>query len=245
VVVINNSTARRLFSGEYPVGKTISLREVFDPKESLEIIGVVRDAKYTDLREEMPAQLFLPLTQSTSPGIFVVLRSTVNPAALAVSLRQAIRQIDSQTSFAAIRTLEESVESTLVQERMMARLSALFGLVSLVLVCVGIYGVISYALSLRIKEIGIRIAVGASRAAVLGMVLREAAVLIGAGVALGLAAASATTRYLASLLYGLTPGDPATVMAMIAFLIAAGLFAAYVPAHRASRVNPVTALRLQ
>ncbi len=245
VVGLNQSAARLLFGGENPIGRRLCLGEKYDPARAREVVGLVRDAKYTDLREEIPPQLYIPLSQSSSPGIILAVRSKTSPAAILGPIRQAISSLGGKTGLIETMTLQENIDATLVQERMMARLSMMLGMLSLVLAVVGIYGIMSYSTARRTREIGIRMAVGATPWKVRRMVLGEAAAMVLAGLVAGLPVALAAGRYLESLLYGLPSGDPLTVLAVMMLLLLAGLTAAFLPARQASRIHPVTALRFE
>jgi ABC-type antimicrobial peptide transport system permease subunit len=242
-VLLNESAARFYFAGTSPIGRTFRLaRESTSPL--IEIVGVARDAKQRDLREPTARTVFLPLDQSPGAIGSIQIRSIGAASSLIPALRAAARSVSADAPISSIRTVREQVDANLSQERMIATLSTAFGALALFLAAVGLYGVISYSVSTRTGEIGIRMALGASAGSVLGLVGREAARLVLAGVAGGLGAAFVSTRFIEeSMLFGLTATDVATLaIATIALVAIAGL-AVLAPALRAARTNPSATLR--
>ena len=214
-----------------------------DPKApQREIIGVVGDAKYNDLKAEVEPTAYVPLR---GRGAHFELRTVTNPAGLIPAIRQVVRDLDSDLPIFDIRTQSEQIDQLLFNERLVARLSSLFGILALVLACVGLYGLLSYEVVRRRREIGIRMALGAHQRDVLRLVVGRGMALTGVGVVLGLAGAFAMTRYLASLLYGVKPIDPTTFGGITVLLISVALLACYVPARRATKVDPLVALRYE
>ena len=206
-------------------------------------MGVVQDAKYDNLRDPTPRMVYLPVAQGTGFAESIEVRTTNDPNALAPQIRQVLKQVSNSIVLRSMNTLEEQINGTLIQERLVAKLLGFFGLLALVLACVGLYGVMSYGVVRRTSEIGIRMALGARRTDVTSMVLRETLVLVIAGVALGVPAALASTHLLRSLLFGLTPTDPVTIGAMSVLMLGIAALAGYLPARRAARVDPMVALR--
>jgi predicted permease len=242
VAIIDQAEARYYFRDSNPVGRHITIA-----RQSREIVGVVKDAKYETLRERSHRTVYLPLFENPETWDVVLAVRTDHPsqaAALTAAIRHEVREfgrdIPVETS-----TLIDAVNETLTQERLVAMLSSFFGLLALLLVSVGLYGVMSYTVTRRTAEIGIRMALGARRADVLWLVLRETLVLLLAGAALGLPAALGAGRLISSMLFGLTPADSVTIVAAVAFLLAVATLAGYLPARRASRIDPMTALRYE
>jgi ABC-type antimicrobial peptide transport system permease subunit len=218
----------------------------FGSPAEFEIVGVVKEAKYNDLRESAPRMAYFPILQMKGEGLYVGeldVRAAGDPRSAAADVRRAIHEMDKNLTVTATTTLGEQIASSLNQERAMAELSSFFGLLALALACVGLYGLMAYSVARRTNEIGIRMAVGAKPRDVLWLVLRETLTLVIAGVAVGLPAALAATRLVSSILFGLTLTDPVTFSMATCVLIAVGAFAGYLPARRASRVNPMVALR--
>lgn len=250
VAVINAAMARHFFHGRNPIGRKL------DPAHEwglgIEIVGVVRDAKVNTPRDNAPRMVFLPLMQQAaavaSMGSFpgsLAIRTAPNPASLTPEVRQAIGEIDKNLPITGVKTLQEQVSSALNQERMVAELSSFFGLLALLLACVGLYGLMSYAVTRRTNEIGIRMALGAQAKDVLWMVMREVLLILGIGIAVGIPIALAGGRLIASLLYDLAPSDPATMAIAPLVLLIVATVAGYLPARRATQIEPLEALRYE
>jgi predicted permease len=241
VAVVNETMARRYYPGRNPVGLTYDLGS--NPATRLEIVGVVADARYNDLRNETVPMAYYPWRQVGTPRMSsIMVRTRGDAAAIAPALRQAIASIHPDLFFQS-RTLADQIDESLVRERMLARLSGFLGLLALVVACVGLYGVLSYGVTRRASEIGVRVALGASPSSVAGMVLRQTAGLIAMGVGAGIGLSLALTRLTATFLYGVKPNEPAVLAAAAFAMATVGLLAAYLPARRASRVDPLVALR--
>jgi predicted permease len=242
-MIVNETFARHYFGNEPAVGRFVGLdRDTFD----VEIVGVVKDTKYTGLREEPIRMVYV--TYRPGPwgaGFSLHLRTVGNPTALAPALRQTIAALDRSATVFNIRTAEDDVERSLLRERLVATITTLFGGLALVLAAIGLFGVLSYGVTERTREFGIRIAVGAEAGRILGLVLREAAWVLGLGAAAGLAAAWALGRLIGHLLYDIDPADPASAIVAVAVLSAVGFVAAWIPARRASKVDPIRALRYE
>jgi ABC-type antimicrobial peptide transport system permease subunit len=210
-----------------------------------EIVGYVEDAVYRSLREPVPATLYIPLTQQPQPppSIAVSVRSAAgSPALLTRSLASALTGVHRDVAI-TFRPLAEQVDASLLQERVVAILSGFFGALALLLAGIGLYGITSYAVSRRRSEIGIRMALGAAPAGVVRLVLRRVAALVGIGVLAGTGASLWASRFVTSLLYGLQPRDPATLALAVVVLGCIGAMAGWLPARRASRIDPATVLR--
>jgi len=243
VAVISEDVARYYFPNENPIGKQITVSRPPAGGE-FEVIGVVNDANYSGPREGSMRMAYLPYWQSPPrPLMKFTLRTAGDPAGLVSAVRHQVQAVVPEIPLTDVKTLETMVDEALAQERLVATLSGFFGLLALLLACVGLYGVVAYAASRRTQEIGIRMALGARKWDVIGLVMRETMLLVVLGLLIGLAAAVATTRLIAGLLFGLTPTDPLTMALATLLLIAVAALAGWLPARRASRVDPMAALR--
>jgi predicted permease len=245
VAVINQSLARTLYPNIDPVGKTFTTDIHHGDHEALyQIIGVSADAKYDQLQEDPPPTFYTLYHQAKEEQfITYTIKTQLSPAAILPALRNAVQSIDKDLPLRDIRTQNEQIEDSISQERLFATLTAGFGILALILACIGIYGIMAYNVARRTSEIGVRMALGARTRQVLFMILRESSWLAVFGIAAGLAAALGLTRFVGSMLYGLKPSDPATLIAATLILLAVAIAAAYGPARRASRIDPMQALR--
>jgi putative ABC transport system permease protein len=245
VALVNETFVDQLFGGADPIGRRLWVVPApGQPEQKIEIIGITRDTKYGSIREELTPLVYVDIRQADSFGPLA--RFAVRAHGPISGLMPAIERAAAEVNPAiAVRTrvARQVVRNGLVRERLMAALSAAFGVLAAVLAAVGLYGVLSYTVTRRANEIGIRLAMGASRAMVLRLVIAESGWLIGVGLVIGLALALAAARAAQALLFGLQPADPATIAAAAALLAAIGLVATYVPARRASRVDPMNVLR--
>jgi predicted permease len=241
-VLVNEASVRKYFANENPVGRRIG-RSLEESGQS-EIVGVVRDTKYDSVRDEAPATLYTSIP-ANSGAVWVLMRTQGDPAAMIGTVRSTVQQIDPDVPLAGMTTQTEQVEGRFAQERLFAMAYSVFGALALLLACIGLFGVMSYSVSRRTNEIGIRMALGAQRGGVIGMVLRESMIVVAIGVVLGLAGAVAAGRLIATVLYGLTATDVWAMAAAVALMIAVSFLAGYLPARRASRVDPMTALRYE
>jgi predicted permease len=244
VSVITQSAAKRFFPNQNPIGKRFSTTDNAERRIWYEIVGVASDVHYDNLRRE-PESLHFDLyrQQHGIGGATYIVRTSMPPEAITPSLRTVIQKIDKDLPLIDIRTQQEQIDSTTQQERVFASLTVGFGVLALALACVGIYGIMTYTVTQRTNEIGIRLALGAQRGRVRTMVLRESAWLTVTGIVAGLAAALALGRLVKSMLYGLTPNDPISLTAAGSLLLAIALLASWIPAARASRIEPMEALR--
>jgi predicted permease len=246
VAIVTNAFVRRYFAGETAVGRRITFGgSVNTPATEIEIVGVARDAKYTTLREAEPVTIYLPAAQMLEGVANYYVRTAGDPAAIAPEIRSAVREIDPGLPVIDFRTQTQQIERRNSQERLFAQLAGLFGLAALILACVGLYGLMSYLVVQRTGEIGLRLALGAIPAQVLRMVLRESFTLVAAGLGVGLAVAYSVSRFVASVLFGLSAVDPVTYGAVAGALVTVTLLATLRPAHRAARVDPMIALRAE
>jgi predicted permease len=249
VAIVNDAFVRALMPGPSPLGETIPYPRSREGEIPRTIVGVVEDAVFESQREGIQPIVYLPVAQSAGigPGGLTAISLGVRPAVgaplqLAPLVGAAVRSVDPDVSF-SFDLLESHVQASVRQERLVAMLSGFFGGLALVIAALGLYGVTSYTVNRRVTEIGIRRALGAQRAHVLGLVLGQSLTLTGVGIGLGLAGAAAVTRSLRSLLFGLTPLDPATFIGVAALFAIVATLAALLPAHRATRVDPLVALR--
>jgi predicted permease len=243
VAVISEEMARRFFP-QSPLGKLYRMG-TSGQGEEIEVIGVVKDAKYESLREEPKPMAYYPYSQRDwYLGNFEV-RFSGEPGAIVSAVRQAIKEVNRNLPIAEVAMFSEQVDRSLVQQKLIARLSSFFGLLALLLAAIGLYGVISYSVTQRTREIGIRMALGAERRNVLRLVIGQGAKLALIGVLAGLGASWALTRWIESLLFGVSPTDRMTFVIIALLLIAVALLACYIPARRATKVDPMVALRCE
>ena len=244
VVVINEALAREYFRGEDPIGKRLRIH-MTDENIPTTIIGIVGNTHYTDLATAPRAMTYWPHPELAYNAMTLVARTAGDPLSYTAGITREIQAIDKDQPVSDVRTMDQWVARTLAQARFSSMLLTAFAAVALLLAAIGIYGVLSYAVNLRTPEIGIRLALGAQRRDIVLMVLRNAAALTLIGLAAGVALAFALTRAVASLLYGVTPTDPATFAAVVGVLAGVAVAATYLPARRASSIAPVEALRNQ
>jgi predicted permease len=244
-VIVNKTFVEKYFPHVNPLGQRFGESEA-DPAKGewatpgWTIVGMVSDAKYEDLKGAIAPTMYVP---SSGGNTSFDLRTGANPAAIIASVRGAVSQMDSNLPVFDVHTQKQLIEQQLVQERTIGKLSSFFGILALVLACIGLYGLLSYEVARRTREIGIRMALGAQRDHLLKLVVRQGIALAIVGAAVGAAVALAVTRYLAGLLYGVKPMDPLTFVAVAAVLLLVALAACYIPALRATRVDPMVALR--
>jgi predicted permease len=245
VVIISEHTAKTLFPRGNPIGSHYSLGQDNKPEDDVTIIGVVKDVKFDDLAEEPVNLDYMPYTQRPWDfGDFEV-RYTGDFAPVAAAVQQTIHSIDRNLPIARVTTLDEQVARSITNQRLVAQLSAFFGLVAVFLSCIGIYGVMSYVVTRRTNEIGIRMALGAGRPNLLWMVLREILLLVSIGVVIGVPVTLAGDRLVSNMLFGLSPADPLTVVGATVLLLIVAAIAGYLPARRASLIDPMVALRYE
>lgn len=241
VVIVNETFARQFWQGENPIGKRFSVGNAEAPK--LQVIGVAQDGKYAGLNEDPRAFVYRPIWQSYSGATSLVVRGAGDPQRLIAMVGNEMRQLDANLPTSTAKTLVERLAFPLLPTRLAASALGSFGLLALLLAAIGIYGVMSYAVTRRTREIGIRIALGAQRGNVLRLMIRQGMLLVIIGAALGLVVAYNATGLLMTMLYGVTPNDGLTFTGVIALLLTVALLACFVPARRAARVDPMVALR--
>jgi putative ABC transport system permease protein len=245
VMFINDTLRRRFFPNEDPVGKRINLGSEAEPIWS-QIIGVVGDVKYNGMAEEVQPAIYQPFAQEPAWGIALIIKSDVaDSSSLTSGVRHELRKIDPDLPLTQVYTMDERVSVAIAQPRFRTSLIALFAVVALILACVGIYGVVSYSVSQRTHEIGIRMALGAQTGDVLQMVIKQALLLAAVGVTLGLIASFALTGLLSKLLFGVTARDLPTFVSVGVVLAVTALVASYLPARRAAKVDPLVALKYE
>ena len=243
VAIINRALARQFFPNQDPVGKLFET----DPEDlegAIQIIGICPDTRYADLRSETPPTFYMNYRQSLGGGHMVFeIHTAAEPASVLSGVRAVVASLDRDLPLIDVRTMQEQVDSTMSDERVFAELTSGFGLLALALACVGVYGIMAYAVASRRNEIGIRMALGAQPGQVRRMILRESSWLAVVGIFVGVGAAFALTRLVKSMLYGIQTYDPLTLVVCVAVLMIVALAASWIPARRAARVQPMEALR--
>jgi putative ABC transport system permease protein len=243
--MVTESFARVFFKGQNPIGKTFQIDDAPGvPRPAIEVVGLARDSKYNDLRDPFEPLIYVPVAQDNlSASIVRLLVRTEGSPSVAIAALTALAQEIHPAGILAFRMMESQVRDSLVRERLMATLSGVFGALAVLLAMIGLYGVMSYTVARRRNEIGIRMALGASRREVVRMVMGEAGSLLAIGLVIGLALSVAAARTAASLLFGVRPRDPATLAIAVCALGVVAMLASYLPALRASRLEPIEALR--
>ncbi len=248
VAVVNEKFVEHFFNGQNPIGRQFAFDDEHDSNQQIEIVGVLGNVKSQGHRGEVQPAVFRPILQIQDESAFSVsvhMRTKVDAATLAPSVRQAINEVDSRLPVFDLVTLSDQMAEQLQHERLIAQLVSFFGGVALLLACIGLYGVMAQGVARRTNEIGIRIALGARGKSILWMVLREVLLLVVVGLAIGIPIALIATRFVSSQLFGLTGNDPVTLAAAAVVLTIVALLAGFIPARRAARVNPLTALRYE
>ncbi len=235
VAIVNEAFLRQYLPGQPPLGKHFGI----------EIVGVVQDTRWLNLRDQPPAMYYRPCAQWVGAAHTLVVRTSGNFAAAAAALARAARDIDPRLALKDVIPFSEMEDRKLVTERMVAQGAAAFGGLALLVACVGLYGMLAYGVARRTREIGVRIALGASQMGVQWMVVRESLVLLALGFVIGVPAALGLTRYAGSMLFGITPHDPMPVVIAFGILVLVALAASWIPARRAASVDPLTALRYE
>jgi predicted permease len=245
VAIVNQSTARHFFGSANPIGRLVSIPGYRADSSWLEIVGEVRDIKVHNLRETPTLMLYVPMWQAPEGGATFEVRTAMNPTKAATAVLGAVKSVNSRLPIYSVKTLDDQLDDSVVEERLVASLSGTFGFMALLLTCIGLYGLMAYAVYRRTSEIGIRMALGAERNRIGRMIVGETMMLVGIGVALGLPAAIFASRLIASQLFGLRPGDPLTLSAACLVFALVAVAASYLPARRAASIEPMRALRTE
>jgi putative ABC transport system permease protein len=240
ILAVNKPFVERYFGGRNPIGQSLLIEGFSKPRE---IVGVIGGVNHFALNSPQPPEMYVPEAQVPSGAMNLVVRAASDPQALASAIRDAVSALDRDETLSAVRSMDEIVQSSIAQPRFSAQLLVLFAALALLLAAAGLYGLIAYAVSQRTQEIGIRLSLGAQRSDVLRLILGEGISLALIGSVIGLAAALGLTRLLAGMLYGVAPTDPGTFVAVGLLLTGIALFACYIPARRATKVDPMVALR--
>lgn len=241
VAIINEAAAKYWFLGDNPIGKRIGLGAT--GATDIEVIGVVKDAKYLNVREETLRIVYRPLAQEPSSPMTLYVRTTSNAEPIAPYIRRAVKAVDKHVPLFNMQTIEERVDQSLRQERLVSTLASMLGFLGTVLAAIGLYGMISYSVVQRTREIGTRMALGATAANVAGAFVRKALTIALGGIVLGIPLSLIAARVFSGFLYKLSPADPSTVVAATAILFLVSVIAALVPSLRAATVDPLSALR--
>jgi predicted permease len=247
VAVINTAFARYFFKQTNPLGQRFTLNRPPSLEDSFEVIGVVQDAKYENLWQEVPRTVYVPYTQTSFPlhGMFFEVRSAANPVSLVPEVRAALHSVAPDIAPTNIKAQDEQIAETVAQQSLLACLASFFGIVAMVLMAMGFFGLLSYSVTRRTREIGIRMALGARRKTITAMILRQSLTVVIIGVAIGIPCALSANRLLVSLLYGVKASDPITAVLAVLTMTGVAVIAGYLPAARAARIDPNKALRYE
>ena len=235
------------FRGQNPIGRKFFIEGAKDRDKPFEIVGVVADSKQNAIYKPAKRRFYTSIFQVTDRTAYLKfeVQAIGDPASIAGDLRKQVEATDPKLTIRQVHTLKKLIDTTLQEPIVLAELSSFFAALALVLACVGLYGVMSYTVSGRTREIGLRMALGAARGDVLWLVLGEALLLVGTGIVVGIPAALACSRLLSSMLFGLSASDPVALAIVVAALGAVAVFASYIPARRATKVDPIVALRYE
>jgi predicted permease len=241
IAIVNEAFGKKFFSGQDPVGKVFQTPGPSGLGGML-IVGLVEDAKYNSMRETVPPTFYTPISRALGPRLVFSLKTAVAPMSISSAVGAAMGSIDKNISFAS-RTFQSQVDDSIVQERLIAMLSAFFGTLALIIAATGLAGLVSYSVSRRRSEIGIRAALGATPASLIHLVMRDVFAITACGLVVGGVLSFAGGRLIAKMLYQISPDDPVTLVLASSTLILAALLAGYIPARRAARIDPVQCLR--
>jgi len=244
VAIVNEKFAHYFFGNESAVGRWFGFGAGPGTKLDIQIVGVAKDGKYAGVRQKLPRFLYLPLLQSKAPGGGTIyIRTSQDPARMAGAARREVQRLDPNLPVTNLVSMDQQINDNIWLDRVVAALSMGFGLLATVLAAIGLYGVLAFMVARRTREIGIRLAVGATQAAILRLVMMEVTLVAGIGILVAIPVSLMLTQYLKSQLFGLSSTDPLTFAGAAVFLALVGILAAYFPARRAMRVDPVRALR--
>ena len=244
-IVVNESLARRVFPHEDAIGQRLKQGWPESPGTWREVVGVVADVKFEGVSDLTPMQVYMPIAQETPRNVAIVVRASGQPASLQAPVETLVHSMDRDLPIYSVRTMDHLLETSMARERMGVLVLTVFAVLALTLASVGLYGVVAHGVTERTHEIGVRMALGAETRHVLGLVVGQGLATVLAGLAIGVGAALALSRTMQGLLFGVTATDPATFAAVVAMLFSVGMVACYVPAWRATRVDPTTALRAE
>ena len=240
VMIVNETMARKFWPQADPVGQSFH-----DGQDTYEVVGVARDTKYRNLREPPRMTMYQPLAQAYVPTMNLLIRTTAEPTTFVTLVQNRLNSLAPAITIYNVRTLLEHVGRSLYVERMESIILGTLGLLALVLTAIGLYGVVTYSVTQRTRELGIRMALGAQRRDVFRLVLRKGLILVAWGSAIGLVACYWLSRLVSNQLYGISPNDPATLLSVAVLLVGVALLASYIPARRATKVDPLVALRYE
>jgi len=244
VCIVNEKFARKYFTDGLALGKHIGMGGDPGTKLNIEIVGVARDTKYESMRDEVPEEVYQPYQQmGFSLGMFAYVRTSQQPEQTFTAIRRLVNNLEPNLPVTDMKTLEKQMDESLVTERMVASLSTAFGFLATLLAAIGLYGVMAYMVAQRTREIGVRMALGAARDDVIWLVMREVLLLAAIGIAIGLPAAFGLARFVKAELYGIAPADFSTMAIATIGIAMVAAIAGYVPARRATRIDPMRALR--
>jgi predicted permease len=248
MAVVNEKFVHDFLGEGNPIGRRFGFGGG-DARADIEIVGVVGDAKFTDLRSEIPPTIYAPILQNLGllgfGAMHFELRTAVEPTQIVSAVRRLTQDLDRNLALYEVHSEMEQISRSLFQERLFARLTSFFGVLATLLACIGIYGIMAFSASQRTHEIGIRMALGASCGEILGLVLRETLALAAIGIVAGTAVAATASRLVSTFLYNLRPTDPLTLGGAAFLMLAAAALAGYLPARRATKVDPLVALRYE
>jgi predicted permease len=243
VVIINEAAARKYFPKQPVIGLRFGMS--YETSGQMEIVGIVRDARYNSLRDAVPPTMYVPFLQTRVASVTFELRTLSDPVTMIPAIREAVRQVDPNLPILNVATQTEQIERRFAQEKVFAQAYAWFSGLALLLASIGLFGLMSYSVARRTHEIGVRMALGARRPDVIGMVMSESLLLVGIGIVIGVGTAMAAGRFVTSLLFGIAPSDSISMAGAVAVMAAVSALAGYLPARRAARVDPMIALRYE
>jgi predicted permease len=245
-VVVNEAFAQRFWPGQTAVGKHLFQRGFQGkPDEAWEVVGVAKSVTSRRLQDRPRPMMFRPVAQWPQKALTLAVRAGLDPSATTATLREVVKALNSNVPMFRLRTMEQQIDGSLAMQRMASALLGGFGILAVLLAALGLYGVLAFSVSRRTREIGVRLALGAQIGNVVGLILRQGFILVAAGLVAGLAGAIALTRLMRGFLFGVTPLDPLTFVAVAGILAVVGLLACWLPARRASKVDPLVALRYE